>query len=124
MIKLYRLKIANKVYEVELEDVSEKEGSILQTATTVKTETKVEAPKVEAPTQKTSGEAVNAPMQGVVLSLTVKVGDKVKAGDELLILEAMKMENPIVAPIEGTVESINVSKGENVEDGHLLVTIS
>lgn len=62
-------------------------------------------------------------MQGVVLSLTVKVGDKVKAGDELLILEAMKMENPIVAPIEGTVESINVSKGEN-EDGHLLVTIS
>lgn len=119
MIKLYRLKIADKVYEVELEDVSEKEGSILQTATTVKTETKVEAPK-----QKTSGEAVNAPMQGVVLSLAVKVGDKVKAGDELLILEAMKMENPIVAPIEGTVESINVSKGENVEDGHLLVTIS
>ena len=62
-------------------------------------------------------------MQGLVLSVLVSQGEKVKAGQELVIIEAMKMENPIVAPIDGTVESVNVSKGDIVETGNPIVTL-
>ena len=73
--------------------------------------------------QTVGGTTVEAPMQGLVLSVLVSQGEKVKAGQELVIIEAMKMENPIVAPIDGTVESVNVSKGDIVETGNPIVTL-
>ena len=70
-----------------------------------------------APVALSDGEPVNAPMPGNILRIDVKEGDKVKAGQTLLILEAMKMENEIAAPKDGTVVQIATSKGAVVETG-------
>ena len=71
-----------------------------------------------------SGAPINAPMPGNILDVKVKAGDTVKAGDVLLILEAMKMENEIMAPAAGTVTSVNVAKGSTVNSGDVLCTIA
>ncbi len=68
--------------------------------------------------------SVNAPMPGNILDIKVSNGASVKAGDVLLILEAMKMENEIVAPQDGTVASVNVNKGDTVEAGQTLVSLN
>jgi len=66
---------------------------------------------------------VRSPMAGKVIEVKVKVGDSVKEDDELFILEAMKMEMPIVAPASGTVKEIHVSSGQAVEGDFLLAMI-
>ena len=63
-------------------------------------------------------------MPGNILDVKVKAGDSVKAGDVLVILEAMKMENEIVAPQDGTVASVNVNKGDTVNSGDTLVSMN
>ncbi|MGL6064879.1 MAG: biotin/lipoyl-containing protein [Fusobacteriaceae bacterium] len=116
MIKVYKIKVADKVYEVEVESITEKEGTI------VSKEKKEEVPpKVVS---QNGGVKVESPMQGVIIEVLVKVGDTVKAGDTLATLEAMKMENPIVAPQGGTVASIMIAKGDTVDGGDLLITLS
>ena len=67
---------------------------------------------------------VTAPMPGNVLDVLVKVGDTVSAGQTVVILEAMKMENEIVATEDGVVASINCSEGQAVESGQILATLS
>ena len=67
---------------------------------------------------------VDAPMPGNILNVKVSAGDSVNKGDVLVVLEAMKMENDIVAPQNGTVASINVSKGDTVEAGQTLITMN
>jgi biotin carboxyl carrier protein len=64
---------------------------------------------------------IKAPMPGLIIDLRVKDGDLVKAGDPLLILEAMKMENIIKSPGEGVVKSVKVKKGAGVEKGQVLI---
>ncbi|MFR7450589.1 MAG: acetyl-CoA carboxylase biotin carboxyl carrier protein subunit, partial [Gemmiger sp.] len=68
--------------------------------------------------------AVNAPMPGNILDVRVKPGDSVKAGDTLVVLEAMKMENEISAPQDGTIASVNVAKGDTVGSGDLLCSLN
>ena len=63
-------------------------------------------------------------MPGNILDVRVKAGDSVKAGDVLLILEAMKMENEILAPQDGTVASVSVNKGDSVNVNDLLVSLN
>lgn len=64
---------------------------------------------------------VRAPMPGLIIALKVKDGDEVKAGDTLLILEAMKMENIIKAPVDATVKSVKVAMGDGVEKNQVLI---
>ncbi|HET58181.1 MAG TPA: acetyl-CoA carboxylase biotin carboxyl carrier protein subunit [Deltaproteobacteria bacterium] len=66
---------------------------------------------------------VKAPMPGNILEILVKTGDQVKADDELLILEAMKMENPIYAPEDGTVGEIKVKVKDAVESDQVLMIL-
>jgi len=66
---------------------------------------------------------VMAPMPGTILKVVANVGDAVKRGSVLVVLEAMKMENEIVAPSEGVVASINVSRGASVNAGDLLASL-
>ena len=70
------------------------------------------------------GQSVEAPMPGKILDIRVKVGDAVKYGQPVVIMEAMKMETEIVAPADGTVASVNVNSGDTVETGAVLVTLN
>jgi biotin carboxyl carrier protein len=68
-------------------------------------------------------EEIRAPLAGNIWEVTVKVGDKVEEDDELIIIEALKMENPVYAPCSGTVKEILVSKGDQVDDEDLLLIL-
>lgn len=70
-----------------------------------------------------SGEVVKAPLPGVILSISVKVGDTVKASDTVAVLEAMKMENAIHAGRDGKVKAINVNAGDSVLEGTAIITL-
>ena len=76
-----------------------------------------------APAVTGAGESVNAPMPGTILKVNVQNGQAVKEGDVLVVLEAMKMENEILAPKNGTVTQVLVSKGSTVDTGAPLVVI-
>ncbi|UJH67880.1 acetyl-CoA carboxylase biotin carboxyl carrier protein subunit [Allomuricauda sp. SCSIO 65647] len=65
---------------------------------------------------------IEAPMPGLILEISAKEGEEVKEGDNLLILEAMKMENVITSPRDGTIKKITVKKGQAVEKKHILIT--
>jgi len=67
--------------------------------------------------------AIHAPMPGIIIDLEVKQGDKVKEGDSILILEAMKMENSIKCPKDGIIKSVHTQKGDAVEKGKLLIEL-
>lgn len=68
-------------------------------------------------------EIIEAPITGTVISVEVKVGDKVEEGDVILYIESMKMENPILAPVAGTIAEIKVSAQQVVETGNVLAII-
>ena len=82
------------------------------------------APKAAAPAGAAGANKVNAPMPGTILDVKVSVGQAVKNGDVLCVLEAMKMENEIAAPCDGVVASINVTKGATVNTGDLLLSLN
>ena len=87
------------------------------------TPTATATPAATQPAASASGKPVVAPLPGTINEIKVKVGDKVNAGDTVVILEAMKMQNNIEAETSGTITSINVNKGDAVMEGDTLVTI-
>ena len=107
-MKNYTITVNGNVYDVTVEET----GSTPSTASTPRRAAAPGSIKVEA------GAA------GKVFKLEAKVGDAVKKGDTLLILEIMKMETPVVAPQDGTVASIDVAVGDSVESGALLATLN
>jgi biotin carboxyl carrier protein len=68
-------------------------------------------------------EIVKSPMPGIIKSIDVAVGDQINEGDTLLILEAMKMENPIVAPVGGKIGEVSIFQGQSVKGGDRLIVI-
>ena len=124
MIKLYKIRIGEKVYEVEVEEVTEKDGNI-ETSADSKGKQKIDKNENQPLQGKTGkNEVIKAPMQGLIVDVKVKTGEKVKAGDEIIILEAMKMENPIVAPCDGVINEIKVTKGDKVNTDDVLAVLS
>ena len=128
----YKVTLNGRTYEVEVEAgkamlLSEYEAvapaapAAPAAAAPVAAAPAAAAPAVPAVTG--SGEAVNAPMPGNILKVNVNVGDAVKSGTVLVVLEAMKMENEIMAPKDGTVTQVLVSKGSTVDTGAPLVVI-
>ena len=110
----YKVTLNGKTYEVEVE----KGKAVLLD------EYEALAPAPAAPVNLAAGETVEAPMPGNIMRVDVKQGDTVKAGQILVILEAMKMENEIVAPKDGTVAQVVTSKGAVVDTGSPLVVIA
>ena len=126
----YKVTLNGKTYEVEVEvgkvvllDEYEACAPAPAAAAPAAPAAPAAAP-APAPVALSAGEPVNAPMPGNILRIDVKEGDKVKAGQTLLILEAMKMENEIAAPKDGTVVQIATSKGAVVETGTPLIVLA
>ena len=122
-MKTYTITVNGNVYDVTVE-----EGNSVAAAPAAAP--KAAAAKKAAPAPKAAnvgtqgGVKVNAPMPGKILGVKVSAGQAVKKGEVLIVLEAMKMENEIVAPSDGTVASINASVGEQVEAGAVLATLN
>ena len=110
-MKNYTITVNGNVYEVTVEEGFTGAAS---------------APKAApaAPAGAAGAVAVTAPMPGKILGVKASAGQAVKRGQVLLILEAMKMENEIVAPQDGTVATINVAVGDSVEPGATLATLN
>lgn len=128
-MKQYTITVNGVAYDVTVE---EKNGGVVSAPKAVeKSAPAAAAPVASAPVAsapqaaaKEGNVAVSAPMPGKILAVKAKEGDSVKAGDVLLVLEAMKMENDIVAPQDGVVASINVKVGDSVESGAKLASLN
>ena len=114
-MKYYNITVNGVAYSVSVEETAAGAAPVAAAAPAA-------APK--AATGAAGAVTVKAPMPGNILDVKVKAGASVKAGDVLVILEAMKMENEIVAPQDGTVASINVNKGDTVNSGDVLVSMN
>ena len=117
----YKVTLKGRTYEVEVEAG---EAILLDEYEAIAPSAPTAAPAAPAaPVVTGAGEPVNAPMPGNILKVNVTQGQAVKAGTVLCILEAMKMENEIMAPKDGTVTQVLVSKGNTVDTGAPLVVI-
>ena len=113
-MKNYTITVNGNVYDVTVEEGT---GSAAAPAAA--------APKAAPASQGTAGSIqVTASVPGKVCGIDAAVGQAVKAGDSIVVLEAMKMEIPVVAPQDGTVASIEVRVGDAVENGDVLATMN
>ena len=127
----YRVKLNDKVYEVEVEQGEAqllKEYDAVSAPAAPVASSAASAPVAAAPVAASApaaapaapagaGETVKSPLPGSVVDVKITVGQKVKRGEVVMLIEAMKMENEISAPKDGTIVSVMVSKGSKVEDG-------
>lgn len=118
-MKIYKVKVNGKVYEVEIESVTEQAGQIAAPAAPVQ-----QAPaQPAAPIVSGEGDKVVAPMAGTILDVKVAVGQQVQVGQVVAILEAMKLENEIVATCAGTVKQVVVNKGQTVNNQDTIIIV-
>lgn len=133
MIKAYRVNVNGKVYEVEVEEITA--GGQTVAAAPVAPAPVPAAPKpapvapapaptpAPAPKAAATGEIVEAPMPGTIVDIKVKVGDTVKEGDLVAVIEAMKMETDLYSTKTGVVTAINAGKGASVNTGDAIITL-
>lgn len=122
----YVVTLNGKNYEVEVEETDAVITAVTDAAPVAAAApaAPVAAPApAAAPAAAADGQKVLSPMPGTILSVNVSVGSAVKAGEVILILEAMKMENEIVAPCDGTVKQLAVQKGSTVATDALLAVV-
>lgn len=144
-MKTYKFKINGNEYNVEINSVEGSNASVTVNGTAYQVELEnapaapvqvapapvsaapapvQAAPAAPKPAASGAGKAVTSPLPGVIIAVKVNVGDAVKAGQEVAVLEAMKMENSIEATHDGTVTAIHVAKGDSVLEGAAVVTIA
>ena len=128
-MKNYRVTVNGTAYEITVEAIDASEVKVAPVAAPAPAAPVAEAAPAPAAAPAATpasaeGETVASPMPGNILDVKVSAGTAVKKGDVLLILEAMKMENEIMAPCDGTVASVNVQKGATVESGTVLCVIA
>ena len=115
-MKSYTITVNGTAYEVTVEET----GSVSAPAAAAP----AAAPKAATPAGGAGNVKIEAGAAGKVFKIEASVGQAVKKGDAVLVLEIMKMETPVVAPQDGTVASINVNVGDMVEAGALLATLN
>lgn len=129
MSKRYSVTVNGTVYEVEVEELGEgmspaPAAPVAPAPVASAAPAPKAAPKPAAAPVAGKGTPVNAPMQGTILKVAVSVGQSVKKGDLVCLLEAMKMENEIFAPCDGTVTSVAATAGQAIATGALIATIA
>ncbi|MCI5923448.1 MAG: biotin/lipoyl-containing protein [Oscillospiraceae bacterium] len=128
-MKRFNVVVNGKAYDVAVEELGAGAAPVAA-APVAAAPAPVAAPATPAPAPAAApaavgeGAKVEAPMPGTILEVKVAVGDTVKAGQPVVVLEAMKMENDIVAPVDGKVTSIVVKKGDVVNSGDVMATIA
>lgn len=122
-MKSYTITVNGNVYDVTVEETGAASAPVrpVQTAAPV---AKATAPAAPVASGAVGSINVTAPMPGKVLSITASAGQAVKKGDTILVFEAMKMENSVVAPEDGTVANISVSVGDSFEAGATLASLN
>ena len=129
MLKHLKITVEGKVYDVVVEDVTEDAGSTFYQTSSL---SPVQAPPAPSSAPRAApaaapvagGNDKPAPLAGVVVEVSVNVGDAVKTGDKVMVIEAMKMKTVVSAHKDGKVTAIHVKQGEAVDAGQALVTIS
>ena len=119
-MKNYTITVNGVAYDVTVEEGTDRQAPVAPVAAPI---IKPAAAPVAAPTSN-GAVKISSPMPGKILSVKSKAGASVKKGDIILVLEAMKMENEIVAPQDGTIAGINVTAGQEVEAGAVLATMN
>lgn len=123
-MKKYEIEINNEVYRVSVKELSaDADMSSGQSSQSIDAETPTSTEPSAQPAATGDGEKIKAPMAGTILSVNVSPGQNVTKGDTLIILEAMKMENEIVAPADGVIGEIFVNPNDRVESDQVLLTI-
>lgn len=124
-MKNYRITVNGTAYDVVVEELEE--GAVaaapVASAPAAKPAAKP-APKKKAAAGAQGGVKISSPMPGKILAVKAAAGAAVSKGDVIVVLEAMKMENEIVAPQDGTIATIDVSEGASVEAGDLLASMN
>ena len=114
----YTVSVNGKKYGVKMEG-----GKAVVNGRTYDIDVKEGIEETSSASEGGAGQSVNAPMPGLVLRIPVEVGDSIESGEELIVLEAMKMEQPVKSPYTGIIKSIAVKQGDQVKAGQLLVEI-
>ena len=122
-MKSYTITVNGTAYEVTVEETGSVSAPTAAPVAAPKA-APAAAPKAAAPAAGAGAVKVSASVPGKVLKVVASVGQAVKAGDNIIILESMKMEIPVVAPQDGTVASIDTSEGVSVENGDTLATMN
>ena len=122
----YRITVEGKTYEMDVELIGVNgavAAPVAKAAAPVAAAPKAASAPVAAKPAAVGSGSVVAPMPGTILKVLKATGDSVKAGEVVLILEAMKMENEITAPVDGTIESLSLTEGSTVAGGDLLFDV-
>ena len=122
-MKSYTITVNGTAYEVTVEETGSVSAPTAAPVAAPKA-APAAAPKAAAPAAGAGAVKVSASVPGKVLKVVASVGQAVKAGANIIILESMKMEIPVVAPQDGTVASIDTSEGASVENGDTLATMN
>ncbi len=123
-MKKYEIEINNEVYRVSVKELAaDADMSNGQSAPNVQAQTHTSTEPSAQPAATGDGSEIKAPMAGTILSVNVSPGQNVTQGDTLVVLEAMKMENEIVAPTDGVVGEVFVNSSDRVESDQVLLTI-
>ena len=120
-MKNYTITVNGNVYNVTVEEGTT--AGVVQ-APAAAPKAAPAAPKAAAPAGAQGSVVVTAPMPGKILAVKANAGQAVKKGDVIMVLEAMKMEIPVVAPEDGTVASIDVAVGDAIDSGAVLATLN
>lgn len=123
-MKNYTITVNGNVYNVTVEEGTTAGAAPVVSAAKAAPAPKAAAPKAAAPAGAAGSVEVTASVPGKICKIEAAAGTAVKAGDAVLVLEAMKMEIPVVAPQDGTVATINVAVGDAVESGDVLATMN
>ena len=123
-MKNYTITVNGNVYDVTVEEKGAGAAPAAPAAAPVAAPKAAPAPAAAAPKAAAGGIEVTAGAAGKIFKIEANVGQSVQAGDAVVIIEAMKMEIPVVAPEAGTVASINVAVGDAVESGAVLATLN